>query len=96
MCSVNHSATFKELFSTVENDYSKLYAVMPDDSIGTRIYKLRKLHDMSFKEFSQKVSVGVSTVHKWENGVRIPSEESLDKVVRSFHLDEKYFDIKKD
>lgn len=96
MCSVNNSATFKELFSPVENDYSKLYAVMPDDSIGTRIYKLRKLHDMSFKEFSEKVSVGVSTVHKWENGVRVPNKVNLDKLVRSFNLDKKYFDIEKD
>ena len=93
---MNDKATFKESFPIIEKNLSILYAMSPSDNVATRIYKLRKIHDLSFKEFGKRVGVGVSTAHKWENDVRDPSEESLDKIIKAFDLNKDYFDMKKD
>lgn len=95
MFGVNNKTTFEDTFPTIENDLSLLYSVLPGDSIATRIYKLRKLYDLSFKEFGDKVGVGPTTAHKWENEVREPSKESLDKVIKAFNLYKDYFNMEK-
>ena len=86
---------FKETFPNLENDLSILYTVLPEDSIAIRIYKLRKLHSLSFKEFGERVGVGDATGYKWESEITRPSKESLDKVIKAFNLNINYFDIKR-
>ena len=93
---MNEKAAFKESFPIIEKNLSVLYAISPDDNVATRIYKLRKLHDLSLKEFGEKIGVGSTTAHKWKNSVRAPSEESLDKIIKAFGLCEDYFDTEKD
>lgn len=39
------------------------------ETIGTRIYKLRKAKQMTLTELGDKVGVGASTIRKWENGM---------------------------
>ena len=96
MFGVNSNAMFKETFSILKNDLSLLYSILPGDSISIRIYKLRKLHGLSFKEFGEKVGIGDATGYKWENAITEPNEESLDKVIKAFDLNKDYFDIKRD
>ena len=96
MFGVNNNATFKETFSILKNDLSLLYSILPGDSIAVRIYKLRKLHGLSFKEFGERVGVGDSTGYKWENEITDPNEESLDKIIKAFGLRVNYFETEKD
>ena len=49
------------------------------DSIGERIYELRKKNNMSQGDLANELDTSRQTISKWENNVSTPE---LDKIVR--------------
>ena len=54
--------------------------------VGARIAELRRNRGLSQKEFSWRIKTGPTTLSKWENGNRIPSNYYLSKMEEVFGL----------
>jgi len=53
-------------------------------TIGENIKKLRIKQNLTQKELAEHLNVTSSTLSRWENGSRIPSEEDIDNVAEFF------------
>ena len=93
MCKVYKTATFKNIFNDIVNkaDYSNL----PENSIKEKIYKLRKINNLTLKEFSKLTNVPYSCICKYSLGYNASSKNLL-KIIKTFDLPKTYFNIKKD
>lgn len=93
MCKVYKTATFKNIFNDIVNkaDYSNL----PENSIKEKIYKLRKINNLTLKEFSKLTNVPYSCICKYSLGYNASSKNLL-KIINTFDLPKTYFNIKKD
>ena len=52
-----------------------------------RLKKYRKEMGLTQEEFAQNIHVSRSAVAKWENGLGLPSDDSLDAIAVFFHVD---------
>jgi DNA-binding XRE family transcriptional regulator len=93
MSCMNSSATFKKVFTNIDEKISTLYTMLPEDTFAQKVYKLRKLHNLSQKEFSLKIGIGYTTLCRYElDSHANASKENLLKICKYFDLDLKYFD----
>ncbi|HBJ1648702.1 TPA: helix-turn-helix transcriptional regulator [Clostridium botulinum] len=53
-----------------------------NDTIGTRIFKLRHLKSMSLQDLANKTGIHKSTLSKYERGEIIPRKNNLNKMLR--------------
>lgn len=51
-----------------------------------RIRQIRKSLGLTQSEFGQKIGVAGNTVTGWENGIRIPKEQTLISISREFRV----------
>jgi len=54
--------------------------------IGDRIKKLRKLLNLTQKEFAQKIGVIDTLVRKWERGENEPTPKSLRAIAKTYNI----------
>lgn len=54
--------------------------------LNQRIKELRKMANLTQKEFADRLNVKQSTVNCWENGKRVPSIETLSEIARLFKI----------
>lgn len=60
---------------------------MNQEKIGKFILELRKQHNLTQKEFADKLNVTAQAVSKWENGRGIPDIEMIHKISTEFHVE---------
>lgn len=51
-----------------------------------KLKELRRKNNMTQKELAEKIYVSRSAVAKWENGLGIPSEASIDELTKLFNI----------
>lgn len=61
-----------------------------DNSIGERIYRLRKLKGLSQEKLAKLTGVSRQTVHRWEADEMHPNNENLATLCNLFLVDKSY------
>lgn len=61
------------------------------NSIGLKIYKLRKENNMTQEDLAKAIYVSNKTISKWENGYSSPSYGSLKDIAKVFKVKVSYF-----
>lgn len=64
---------------------------MIEESIGSKIRKIRKENKDSLKSLSEKINYDYSNLSKVELGKYEPSAELLEKIIKIYNLDANYF-----
>ena len=65
-------------------------------TLGEKIKKYRKLKKLTQEELAEKSGISTITLYRWENGIRSPSVEALQKIAQTLEvpvstfLDESY------
>ena len=60
------------------------------NTIGERIYNLRKQHNMSQGELADELDVSRQTISKWENGSSIPETDKIIRLCEIFSVSSDY------
>ena len=60
------------------------------NTIGDRIYNLRKQHNMSQGELADELDVSRQTISKWENGSSIPETDKIIRLCEIFSVSSDY------
>lgn len=55
-------------------------------TFAEQIIALREAHGLSRREFGRKIGVVKSTLYSWENGLSLPSKQSLQRISDAFQL----------
>ncbi len=61
------------------------------DTIGKKIYKLRKSKHITQEELSFQLDVSRQTIHNWEAGTMLPSTENIISLCSFFSVNSDYF-----
>lgn len=61
-----------------------------DETFGNRIRILRKKHNLTQLELSEKVEIPKSTLAGYENGLRRPKFETVEKLAQVLHTSSDY------
>lgn len=61
------------------------------DTIGKKIFKLRKNKHLTQEELSFQLDVSRQTVHNWEAGTMLPSTENIKSLCSFFSVNSDYF-----
>ncbi|ADL52041.1 helix-turn-helix domain-containing protein [Clostridium cellulovorans] len=88
---MNKTATFIEVFETIETGSSAVYEDLPENTFAEKIFKLRMLHGLTQRQFAARCGIGYSSVCKYELGYT-PSSYNLEKIIDALNLDINYFD----
>ncbi|OSA93790.1 UNVERIFIED_ORG: hypothetical protein B2H93_10840 [Clostridium botulinum] len=56
-----------------------------NDTIGTRIFKLRHLKSMSLQGLADKTGIHKSTLSKYERNEIIPKKNNLNKIIEALN-----------
>lgn len=88
---MNVNATYKKVFSDLQNNTNKLYSNLPEETIGEKIYKSRMVGGYGRREFAKLCSVGYSSICKYELGYAKPNQDNLKKICEALNLPLKYF-----
>ena len=59
--------------------------------VGKKLKKLRLENRLSQQNLADKIFVNRSAVAKWENGLGLPSEESLERLAELFGVSKEFF-----
>lgn len=59
--------------------------------INDKIREIRKVLGLSRKKFSEACGLSLTAISYFENGDRIPCEESLRKIIETFHINPEKF-----
>lgn len=57
-----------------------------------KLKKLREEKKISQQKLADEIFVSRSAIAKWENGLGLPSEESMNALIKYFGVDRKYFE----
>lgn len=55
--------------------------------IGQEARRIRRARGLSLLKVEKKTGIAASTINRFENGLRIPTPRSLDKLVEFFSID---------
>lgn len=75
------------------NITSSLSNILPENTIGEKIKKLRSSLGLTQLQFGQPLNKALTTIANWENGYRNPSKYILTRIVSIYKLDTHYFEI---
>lgn len=90
-CSMNKTATYRNVFKDIENSTSTIYHTLPERTIAQRIYKLRMIKGYTQHEFAKVCSIGYSSLCKYETGLSKPNHINLEKICQTFNMSTDYF-----
>ena len=88
MFSMNKKTTINDILSNKE---LSIIDILPNETIGDKIKRLRISTGLNYNDFAKKARVGTMTIYRWENGLRVPDYKYLNKLITKFNLDENYF-----
>lgn len=54
---------------------------------GRNIHNLRKLHNMTQREFANSLEVSCATISKWEKNKSIPTYDHINKICELYSVD---------
>lgn len=54
--------------------------------ISKRIVELRRNHSLTQQQFAEKIGVSKQTVSNWENAIKFPRMELLEKIAQIFNV----------
>jgi len=91
---INSIATLREVLKSKETRLlDSLYSSLPEDSVHSKIYKLRKSYGLSRVDFAARIGVHCSTIKDWDDRIQEPTRTSLKKICAAFGLDISYFEF---
>lgn len=85
---MNKKTTINNILSNKE---LSIIDILPNETIGDKIKRLRISTGLNYNDFAKKARVGTMTIYRWETGVRIPNDIYLNKIIKNFNLDNDYF-----
>ncbi|KXA04236.1 helix-turn-helix domain-containing protein [Clostridium perfringens] len=85
---MNKKTTINNILSSKE---LSVIDILPNETIGDKIKKLRISTGLNYNDFAKKARVGTMTIYRWETDERNPSEDYLKQLIKNFNLDENYF-----
>lgn len=88
MSSMNKKTIINDILSNKE---LSIIDILPNETIGDKIKKLRISNGLNYNDFAKKARVGTMTIYRWENGLRVPDYKYLNQLITKFNLDENYF-----
>lgn len=83
---MNKTATYKEVFKTLETNECLAYSKLPENTLAQKIYKLRMVKGYTQREFAKACNIGYSSLCKYELGSP-PSGKNLSKIFKTFNID---------
>lgn len=94
MCSIFERTSYIILFESHSFCItSSISNILPENTLGEKIKKIRSSLGLSQNQFGEKLNRGLTTVANWENGVRKPPQDILDHIINMYKLDKNYFKI---
>lgn len=88
MSNMNKKTTINNILSNKE---LSIIDILPNETIGDKIKRLRISTGLNYNDFAKKAKVGTMTIHRWENNERTPNEKYLKQLTENFKLDKNYF-----
>lgn len=93
MSSIFESTIFGQVFGSCEFNLNEVLSNnIPNDTIANKLKKLRIGNDITQLEFAKSINKGFGTITKWEQGLTIPSQDTLNRIKNIYNLPEIYFD----
>ena len=91
-CTLNSLATFSHLFPPISFEvYKTIFASLPEDTLGQRIRKVRKQHNMDRIQFGKSIGHHESSIQSWEEDALYPIPNSIKDICNFLNIDIKYF-----
>jgi DNA-binding transcriptional regulator YiaG len=82
---IYRNTTLKDIWENKEiRLFDSLYGNLPESTIGDRIYKIRKINNLSREDFANKVGVHCATIKNWEYGFKTPQKTKIKKLCSVF------------
>lgn len=89
---MNSVATFKEIFTPINiNLYNEQYKNLPENTIAEKLIKLRKINNLTRKDFAKLTNFHITTVQQWEVLNIIPKPSSIKVICDFYNISLKYF-----
>ena len=88
MSSMNKKTTINDILSNKE---LSIIDILPNETIGDKIKRLRISTGLNYNNFAKKARVGTMTIYRWENGLRVPDYKYLNQLIINFNLNKNYF-----
>lgn len=60
------------------------------NKFGRRLKELREFHNLSMKQLSKKVDIGIASISRWERGLTIVNGEQLIIFAKFFNVTTDY------
>ena len=58
-----------------------------EEHIGSRIYKIRKLFNLSMEKFGKQIGISKGSINNIEKGTTKPSSQTINSICREFNVD---------
>lgn len=75
----------KGMFGTTSN-----INTYTDVDIGIRLRDTRKTNRYTIEQLAKKLEVSEETIQAWEDGLSLPADRFLDKMVKLYDVSKKY------
>ncbi|MBO3312104.1 helix-turn-helix domain-containing protein [Clostridium perfringens] len=85
---MNKKTTINDILSNKE---LSIIDILPNETIGDKIKRLRISTGLNYNNFAKKARVGTMTIYRWENGLRVPDYKYLNQLIINFNLNKNYF-----
>ncbi|NFI56366.1 helix-turn-helix transcriptional regulator [Clostridium botulinum] len=91
---MRHSnAIIKDVFVDMKpNMVKELNKSLPENTIGEKIRKVRKMNDLECSEFCKIIKCMKKTLWLWEFDRILPHPNSIKKICDNFNIELEYFD----
>ena len=86
---MNKRTTINDILSNKE---LSIIDILPNETIGDKIKRLRISTGLNYNDFAKKANVGTMTIYRWETGKRIPNKNYLNQLIQNFSINENYFE----
>ncbi len=86
---MNKRTTINDILSNKE---LSIIDILPNETIGDKIKRLRISTGLNYNDFAKKAKVGTMTIYRWETGKRIPNKNYLNQLIQNFSINENYFE----
>lgn len=81
------------MFSSISKDINiEKLNFLPENTIGEKITKVRKLHNMDINIFCRELKIEIKDLYHWEHDLVMPSAKSIKKICDYFKIEPSYFD----
>lgn len=86
---MNKRTTINDILSNKE---LSIIDILPNETIGDKIKRLRISTGLNYNDFAKKAKVGTMTIYRWETGKRTPNKNYLNQLIQNFSINKNYFE----